>query len=306
MNAPEPSAETGPGSHFGSSFRPKEESSAASRDSLGSNNPFRDDAGSTTAQTSKKGAHVSTRSIGSSGASEGFPNYREESFAGYSDKPRRSGDGYDANHSPQSASQSGTRPRRTSSLRERFPGDHSHKPLDVIRRDSRKANRSPHLSKRHIPGADSIDKLDPAVGGIAYHHEGPFDAALLARNTSHKNSPVAALSGSNEEALKATPKENIKNALERHKPLDGTAVVPPGVPDQFGRTYNYEEGTDMMRDAMNTEPGYKRYADKVSLSSLRLSLDQCLTRNLGLRPGRLQRRGRARLLAGSRPQDPQD
>lgn len=134
--------------------------------------------------------------------------------------------------------------------------------MDIIRKDSRKANRSPHLNKRHIPGADVIDRLDPALGGHAYHHEGPYDAATLARNTNYKNSPIAALETSNLEALKATPAENIKDAVERHKPLDGVAVVPPGEKDRFGRTYDYQEGADLMREGDETNPGYKRWPGK--------------------------------------------
>ncbi|KAI7251743.1 hypothetical protein KC335_g16193, partial [Hortaea werneckii] len=136
----------------------------------------------------------------------------------------------------------------------------SHQPLDIIRRDSKKASRSPHLRRQHLPGADTIDRLDPAVGGRAYHHEGPYDAALQGVNRmDKKHAPIAALESSNQEALKATPAENVKDAVERHKPLDGVAVVPPGQPDRLGRTYNYEEGTDMMREGTGDDPGYKRW-----------------------------------------------
>lgn len=133
----------------------------------------------------------------------------------------------------------------------------------MIRRDSRKAYRSPHLHKRSIPGADSIDRLDPAIGGRAYHHEGPFDAASLARNRDPKLGPLYAVQDTNEEALKATPRENIKDAVERHKPLDGTAIVPPGVEDQFGRRYQYQEGADLMHEASGTDAGYKRWPGQV-------------------------------------------
>lgn len=250
MNAPEPSHETGPGTHFGSTFAPAASSSnaplSASRTSIGSNNPFRD---STEKRRSPKqspplekgGAssharHVSSGSRGSRGSPPAqFPAYRADAFGDYNDtRPRRSGSGgrpppsyEEANSGNNSPNQKGHR-RRTSSLSARYPGDDSHKPLDVLRRDSKKAYRSPHLKKHHIPGADTVDRLDPAIGGKAYHHEGPYDAALLARNTSYRNSPVAALETSNQEALKATPRENVQDALERHKPLDGVAVVPPG------------------------------------------------------------------------------
>jgi hypothetical protein len=135
--------------------------------------------------------------------------------------------------------------------------------LEIIRKDSKKAHRSPHLRKKHQPGPDIIDRLDPVIGGRPYHHEGPYDAALLSRNTRPEYSPVAALRDSNQEALKATPPENIKDALERHRPLDGVAAVPPGLPDRFGRTYNYEEGADLLHEDAGDGPGYKRWAGKV-------------------------------------------
>ena len=68
-----------------------------------------------------------------------------------------------------------------------------------------------------------IDKLDASTGE-KYHHEGPYDATLLARNTSWKSSPLAAVSDTIDEALKATPRENVLDAVNRHRPLDGTAV----------------------------------------------------------------------------------
>ncbi|KAF2766886.1 hypothetical protein EJ03DRAFT_329657 [Teratosphaeria nubilosa] len=269
MNAPEPAAETGLNTHFGNTMSanpPNPPSSAAARhsrgSSLGSNNPFRDSFdGARHSPPAKTGAGVSERPVGT---------HRAEAFGDYP-KSRRSGSGSRSLLPPAyeevagasgSGSGSGTGRRRGSSLKERYPGDPTVSPLNIIRKDSRKANRSPHLNKRHLPGPDVIDRLDPALGGRAYHHEGPYDAAALARNTSFESSPVAALKTSNEEALKATPAENIKNAVERHRPLEGVADVPPGMPDRFGRTYNYEEGTDMMREATSIDPGYKRWAGK--------------------------------------------
>jgi len=78
----------------------------------------------------------------------------------------------------------------------------------------------------------------------------------LARNTSWQTSPVAALSETNAEALRATPAENIRDAVERHRPLDGTAIVPPGSQDRFGRTYDYEEGDNLM---ITNGGNYKRW-----------------------------------------------
>ncbi|QIW95860.1 hypothetical protein AMS68_001378 [Peltaster fructicola] len=252
MTAPEPSAETGPGAHFGSTFAPKP-TTVQREEPVNSRNPFRDSMG--TPPPTKSGVSSTTRPV-----SGGSPQYR---FPAQRDGVRsQTPPSYEAATSPRYSPKASGHHRRTSSLKERFPGDESHLPLDIIRRDSKKAHRSPHLAKRHHPGADSIDKLDPAFGGHAYHHEGPYDAALLARNTSFENSPIAALKTTNEEALKATPAENVKDALDRHVPLDGVAIVPPGMPDRFGRTYNYEEGADLMHESVNGEPGYKRWADR--------------------------------------------
>nr|POF13035.1 hypothetical protein CFP56_10183 [Quercus suber] len=292
FHAPEPSSETGLGSHFGNTFANTGNSTSnattgvKSAASLNTRDPFdpatykkaaanvsstaaeHNDPGFQ-AQGSKANVTSHTRAIsgGVSGSGrhggspkEQFPKHRTQATGGY--------DG------SQSGNQSRTGPpppysgvadearsgrRRTSSLKERYPGDASGQPLDIIRKDSRKANRSPHLNKRHLPGADLVDRLDPALGGRAYHHEGPFDAALLSRNTDPKTAPINALETSNAEALKATPRENVRDAVEHHKPLDGVAVVPPGGTDRFGRTYNYQEGADVMHERGEDE-GYKRWA----------------------------------------------
>lgn len=154
-------------------------------------------------------------------------------------------------------------------MKERFPGDTSHRPLDIIRKDSRKAQRSPHLSKRQTHGADVIDKLDPTINKVPYHHEGPYDAASLARNTDSKTSPIAALTESNREALKATAPENVKNSLNKHVPLDGVAIVPPGEPDRLGHVYNYEEGPNQMFEGQPEGGQYKRWDGVVSIFHIR-------------------------------------
>lgn len=138
-------------------------------------------------------------------------------------------------------------------------------PLDQLTKEAKAANRAPHLRKKHIHGSDSIDKLDQASLLGAYHHEGPYDAASLARNNSWTNAPVAALAETTREALRATPRENIQDSIERHRPLDGVSSIPPGEKDRFGRTYHYREGAeeDVMR-AVNAGGGaYKRYTDIV-------------------------------------------
>lgn len=267
FNEPEPTADTGPGSHFGSTFagasNPGTRSSTASHVSK---NPYRH-----SPSNSKGGVAETTRPISRGSPPHAFPAYRDE-VARRSSGEHRSRRSVDTHGVPppsydavagSSAAAEGAQRRRGSSLRERYPGDNSTHPLDIIRRDSRKAHRSPHLRKQHLPGPDTIDRLDPALGGRAYHHEGPFDAALMARNTNPKYAPVAALETTNQEALNATAPEHVKDAVERHQPLDGVAIVPPGEPDRLGRTLNYEEGTDMMREGFNNEPGYKRWPGKV-------------------------------------------
>lgn len=183
----------------------------------------------------KLGVSSHVRNVSSGSHRERFPDTNPFHDA----SPRRSVDkGYRAELASEG------RPRRSSSLRERFPGDESVRPLDMMKKEERKANHAPHLSKRHLPGADSIDRLDEIIGP-KYHHEGPYDATLLARNTSFQSSPVAAVKHTNDETLKATPPEAIKDALSKHRPLDNTAAIPSGETDQFGRRYNYEEGDNM-------------------------------------------------------------
>ena len=292
LTAPEPSQETGPGSHFGSVLAgakpiakaPKVSAKPASplaQSPGSSNNPYRK---SSVSSSSKEG-HVRTASReihhGSPGGSpKPFPKYREAAFGDLNEGRRRSGSG---NGQSPPAGESSYHRRRTSSLVERFPGDTSHRPLEIIRRDSKKAHRSPHLQRRHIPGADSVDRLDPTLNSVPYHHEGPYDAAMLARNTSFESSPIAAVADSNREALKATPAEKIKDALERHVPIEGVASVPPGQMDRLGRVYNYEEGTDMMRDPNAAGGPYKQWAGVVRSDLLYDFVGSVLTFVAGLR-----------------------
>lgn len=163
------------------------------------------------------------------------------------------------------------RRRRASSLSRRFPGDLSHRPLDIIRKETKKANRSPHLKRNHIPGADIIDQLDASMGQL-YHHEGPYDATLKARNnTKPQYSPLEAVKYTNAEAIKATPNEMIQDSLRKHVPLQGTAVIPPGRRQLSGEIMMYKEGDDLMRDPDAAGGPYKRW-DGVVCQPLLLSL----------------------------------
>ncbi|KAK3706294.1 hypothetical protein LTR37_012809 [Vermiconidia calcicola] len=262
MNEPEPSEETGLNASVGSTFAPAKEINGSTSPSS-SRNPYRNSPAET--PLNKGGASSAVRSSGGS-PREPFPNYRSEAFNNHETTSRRRAGSHGTPPSYNEVTTGGSSEpkgrRRGSSLRERYPGDKSTQPLNVIRRDSRKAHRSPHLNKRSMPGADMVDRLDPAIGGRAYHHEGPYDAALMSRNRDPKTAPLGAIQSSNEEALKATPRENIKDAVERHKPLDGTAFVPPGHQDRMGRTYNYEEGADLMHESSSGDAGYKRWPGK--------------------------------------------
>ncbi|MCJ1395093.1 hypothetical protein MMC18_007974 [Xylographa bjoerkii] len=248
LTAPAPSEETGPGTHYRSTFAPNTSQKSSSR---------------TTDE--KKNASVSVRRAGypsppasASLCQAQFP-HRQDAFNEYNDRPaRRSSLERPSTEIPTSSAASTVVGRsRGASLTSRFPGDESHRPLDILKREKRIADRAPHLRKKHFVGSDSIDKLDD-VGG-KYHHDGPFDATLFARNTSFLSSPVEAVSGTNEEALRATPREKVVDSIERHRPLDGVAMTPPGVADGTGRTLYYQEGADLMIEEGNFRrwPGVK-------------------------------------------------
>lgn len=113
------------------------------------------------------------------------------------------------------------------------------------------------MTRKHHIRPDTIDTLDNSGLG-AYHHGGPYDATLYARNNT-SNSPLAALKDSNAEALKATPKEKIIDSVRHHRPLDGVAAYAPGDYDRNGRLYTYEEGDNMMTESQPGGGAYKRW-----------------------------------------------
>ena len=286
LTAPEPSDETGPGTHFVASEEHIPKTPKVSRKAVGSNS-VRSSADMSSKSYSEK-AHYPTPPASS--RSEKFPDFD----AAYSPPSNRFSSTTASTQIPTSTGgvnstttgdNESTRPRRTSSLSQRYPGDTSHRPLDMLRKSDKAAHRSPHLRKQQLVGADTIDNLD-AITGTAYHHEGPYDAAMLARNRGSRNAPVAALSSSNAEALRATPREKVLDALEKHYPLDGTAVVPPGVVDRDGRLYRYEEGTDMMRELNPGGGPYRRWGHVVSsISSSFISFLFCAFRLEGRQGG---------------------
>ncbi|KAH6692671.1 hypothetical protein F5X68DRAFT_60211 [Plectosphaerella plurivora] len=149
--------------------------------------------------------------------------------------------------------------RRNRSINQRYPGDMSHRPLETLAREHRVADRAPHIrARRKVPDTDLIDNLD-TVGGT-YHHGGPYDATLASRNLSKKYSPLEAVRDSNMEAIRATPREYIQDSLDKHVPLQGTSVIPPGARDLSGKVMEYEEGADLNREPDAKGGPYKRWA----------------------------------------------
>lgn len=247
LTAPEPNEETGPGSHF---------TTTVGRAPFASKGP--------SASTSSKPPAVSTYPTPPTSASPTRSNFHPTNPYSPSHRQAAFGDYQNAGPSRRSIEEpvgNGKGRRRGSSLGERFPGDMSHRPLDQLRKQTKAADRAPHLKRRHMPGADSIDVLDKSVFGGTYHHEGPYDATLLARNTSYLSSPVEAVRSTNNEAIRATPRENIKDSLDKHVPLQGTAVIPPGMAGLDGKVMQYEEGADLMREPDAPGGAYKRWGD---------------------------------------------
>ena len=283
LNAPQPSDETGPGTHYGSTFAAQPTGASATSSTTvprktpstsvtssgpstdqkptpsvstrSSNNPYRNGNRSSNGYPTPPQS-ASPRKDRFSHGSEPFPDF-DGSYASKRQSVDQASTQIPTSTGGQASTTTGNNRRRTSSLNQRYPGDQTHRPLDMLMEDNKKANRAPHLRKKHLVGADRIDRLDNLIA--PYHHEGPYDATLLARNTSYTNSPVEAVSTSNEEALKATPRELIKDSVEKHRPLDGTAMVPPGMADRYGNTYNYQEGTDMMIENNPEGGAYKRW-----------------------------------------------
>ncbi|RDL33104.1 Uncharacterized protein BP5553_08543 [Venustampulla echinocandica] len=253
LTDPEPSEETGPGTHFrnlSSSSQDPATTSYSTSDRY-SKHPTATDYPTppTSSSPTRTTFHPSNPYSSSS--------HRKSAFSDYS-QPGTSRRSFDQ-PATQPATQHKHQRSRGSSIGERFPGDMSHRPLDQLRKEAKMANRSPHLKRKHIPGADSIDSLDDSIVGGKYHHGGPYDATLLARNTNYQTSPVAALEDSNAEAIRATPKEYLRDSLDKHVPLQGTSIIPPGATSWDGRVMDYQEGADLMREPDAPGGAYKRW-----------------------------------------------
>jgi hypothetical protein len=82
----------------------------------------------------------------SSPRQEQFP-HRTKAFSTYSEaKPQRRSMGQAQDEVSESTA------GRGGSLISRFPGDQSHRPLDMLKHDAKLANRAPHLRKKHLLG----------------------------------------------------------------------------------------------------------------------------------------------------------
>ena len=102
----------------------------------------------------------------------------------------------------------------------------------------------PSHNSRELP-LDIIDRMDESVPrSLLHHHSGPFDPVTRSAYLPPNRSPLAALQHSTEEALKATPIVSIRDSLNKHVPLQNTAVVSPGEPVPGGlpnEVLSYEE-----------------------------------------------------------------
>lgn len=201
------------------------------------------------------------------------------------------------------ATTSGTHPSQLP--RSRTSADMSDRPLDKIRAEARATERR-HKQRKRATWTDSIDRLDTTGG--PYHHAGPYDAALPHRNRDSRTSPLAAVRESILEAIRATPRENLVDALSRHVPLQGTASVAPGAADLSGHVMDYAEGADL-RESDAPGGAYKRWAGVVSAPPAATvvfpSFPAAVTDNsvarAALPPRQPQGQGRAVLLARARP-----
>ncbi|KAJ5591860.1 uncharacterized protein N7459_002229 [Penicillium hispanicum] len=137
-----------------------------------------------------------------------------------------------------------------------WSGEPEHHPAEPRRKcdtsvpQRRRSSHRTYPQHSELVNPDIIDRLDD-VTAYSYHHEGPYDAVYPERNRVSHHSPLEAVRESNEEALRATPRDKIVDCLNSHRPLDGTAFFPPGTTDRNGQTYDYEEGFNMMSDSGN-------------------------------------------------------
>lgn len=256
LTAPEPSDETGPGTHFTRELSNNNKSHRAEKQASVSAYPTPPSSASPSRSTfSSNNPYSPVSSPRSPSSAKHYASSQRQQAFGGGERSRR----------VRAGSLGGQRESNGNGLSRSF--SLNERPLDTIKKETKAAHRSPHLRKKHVPAADTIDVLDKSFG-FAYHHEGPYDATLLRRNLNPKSSPIEAVKGTNEEALRATPREHIRDALDKHVPLQGVAAIPPGEPDHSGRKMRYEEGADLMREPDAAGGAYRRWPDLVSYPSL--------------------------------------
>ena len=121
-----------------------------------------------------------SRSYAPGSSSARLSRTSRESFSSRSSTPYQPFSGYPG---PSTPSPSSVRPPRAHRSKSDIPAmsgpNMSQRPLEQIKRDTKAANRSPHLRKKNFTRPDSIDALD-SIGGY-YHHDGPFDATIASR-----------------------------------------------------------------------------------------------------------------------------
>lgn len=239
LNAPQPSEEDGPGSSFRiqqTTVTPKSDVKRSSSSRLSKTNPYRK-----SLDTPPNNGVARSSSLRNPTSKTAYPSPPPSA------SPHQSAFNED---------QTRTHRRRGSSLNAKHPGDMSHRPLDTLTAEKHRADRSRHATRKHHIQPDTIDALDD-VAGAAYHHSGPYDATLFARNNS-STGPLGALVDSNAETLRATPHDKIVDSVRGHRPLDGVAAFAPGETDRDGNRYEYSE-SNMMLDSDAPGGAYKRW-----------------------------------------------
>lgn len=100
--------------------------------------------------------------------------------------------------------------------------------------------RNDDRKRGHIPN-DQIDALDNILG--SYHHEGPFDATLQARQ--QYRAPLDALKYTTQKAIAHTDPDSLRRSIATKTPLDGVAKV-GGVPlkSEVGEEVDIEDVGD--------------------------------------------------------------
>ncbi|ORY80395.1 hypothetical protein BCR37DRAFT_393758 [Protomyces lactucae-debilis] len=134
------------------------------------------------------------------------------------------------------------------------------RPLDQVKSHQRHARKTSKMSG-NIP-LDDIDQLD-VTGLLGYHHEGPFDATLAARQVPGY-APLDAVQYGNNLAMRATGQSKMDEVMRGHIPLDGVASVAPGERDSTGELLDYEDENVERGEGMDNQGSGARPASGVA------------------------------------------